>query len=200
MTKITHSSHSYKTTMSKQWWLGSVFIFALLSLTHAQATIQPQAITPEAGKEYYTRYNFWHEKKKHKTTNYSRGVLVPVNTKVTLLSIGKKKIKLEIEGQPVTLVNAKKHTQRGTDEIAAELLSLTEISLSEVNQELLDDMKNGVLRLGMTKEEVLITRGYPPRHKTPSTKANRWVYWNNRFVQHTLVFRDDKLAEGRELF
>ena len=29
-------------------------------------------------------------------------------------------------------------------------------------------IKNGVLRFGMTKEQVLMSRGYPPAHETPS--------------------------------
>jgi hypothetical protein len=51
----------------------------------------------------------------------------------------------------------------------------------------------------MTKEQVLMTRGYPPRHRTPSLEGNRWVYWSSRVVQLTVVFDGDVLIEGRGL-
>jgi len=182
------------------WWISLVAFFLLSSISAQANTILPELITPETGKEYYTRYNFYYERNKHNTTNYARGILVPVNTKVTLTSISAKKIKLEINGQPITFVNAKKFTRRDTDVIASELLSSTEIPLSKANPKFLADLKTGILRLGMTKEEVLITRGYPPRHKTPSNESNRWVYWINKFVKLTLVFDNDKLTQGRGVF
>lgn len=162
------------------------------------ADILPEKITPEEGKEYYTRYNFKYEKNRHVTTNYWRGIFVPINTKVTLISLKKKKsLKLDIDGQIVTFVNARKHTQRSISEIAAELLSPTKISLKKVNPKFRDDLESGILRRGMTKEEVLITRGYPPRHRTPSTKSREWIYWDNRFLSGALVFdKDSKLLHG----
>ncbi|MGH1542216.1 MAG: hypothetical protein ACRBHB_17440 [Arenicella sp.] len=165
--------------------------------TAAQAAIQPKMITPVEGNQYYTRYNFMVEKGRHVTTNYWRGELFPVNTKVTLVTLGKKTIVLEVDGRTIKIVNAKKHTQRGTDKIAAELLSDRKIPLKRLSAQRRDDITSGILRLGMTKEQVLMTRGYPPRHKTPSTKGSRWVYWSSRFVQRSLVFENGKLSRGR---
>jgi len=44
-----------------------------------------------------------------------------------------------------------------------------------------------------------MTRGYPPRHKTPSLDGDTWVYWSSRFVHRTLVFQDGLLARGRSI-
>ena len=179
--------------------LFAALVLAFSSTIHA-ANILPKMITPEAGKEYYTRYNFMFEKGRHVTTNYWRGELVPVNTKVTLVSLGGKKMVLDIDGVKVSFVNARKHTQRGIETIASELLSPTKIPLEKLPGELRNDVESGVLRLGMTKEQVLMTRGYPPRHKTSSIKANTWVYWSSKFVQRSLVFTKGKLTRGRGLY
>ena len=174
-------------------------ILSFSNLTNA-ADIWPAMITPEVGKTYYTRYNFMFERGKHATTNYWRGELVPLNTEVTLVSVGGKKMVLDMDGVRVTFVNARKHTQRGTEKIASELLSPTKIPLERLPEELREDILSGVMRLGMTKEQVLMTRGYPPRHKTSSIKANTWVYWSNKFVKRSLVFRKGKLTQGRGLY
>jgi hypothetical protein len=62
-----------------------------------------------------------------------------------------------------------------------------------------DAIKNGVLKLGMTKEQVLMARGYPPGHKTPSVEADAWTYWSSRFINATLVFNQGVLVYGRGL-
>lgn len=166
----------------------------------SMADLLPEKISPEIGSSYFTRYNVWVEKEKSLTTNYSRGELIPFNTKVTLDAISAKKIVLNIDGRKITIVNVRKHTQRNTTEIASELLSANAISLSGVSESLQADMLSGVLRLGMSKDQALMTRGYPPRHKTPTIKANHWVYWTSRFVQRTVVFEGGKLTRGRGLY
>ena len=33
-----------------------------------------------------------------------------------------------------------------------------------------------------------------PRHATPSSDAERWIYWKNRFDRMAVVFRDGRVA------
>ncbi|MFK7829749.1 MAG: hypothetical protein AB8B57_08235 [Congregibacter sp.] len=155
---------------------------------------------PEVGGTYYTQYNFWAEKEKSATTNYSRGELIPFNTQVELVSMDKKKFVISANGRQLQIINKPKYTMRSSPEVAAEMLKKQQVNLAGVGKDRQSDMRNGILRLGMTKEQTIITRGYPPRHKTPSTEANRWIYWASRFVQLTLVFENGKLSQGRGLY
>ncbi|MEM1143291.1 MAG: hypothetical protein AAGI88_11970 [Pseudomonadota bacterium] len=154
----------------------------------------------QVGATYYTQYNFWTEKGKVSTTNYSRGELIPFNTPAKLVSIDKKKFIIDVKGQQIQIINKPKFTQRSPDEIADLLLKSSQVSLSGVSSDHQADMRNGILRLGMTKDQAIVTRGYPPRHKTPSTEANRWIYWSSRFVQRTIVFANGRVSEGRGLY
>ena len=61
-------------------------------------------------------------------------------------------------------------------------------------------VRNGDMRKGMTKELVLLARGHPPAHETPSIEGDRWVYWSSRFVKLTIVFVNGRLSEGRGLY
>ncbi len=57
----------------------------------------------------------------------------------------------------------------------------------------IDAVKAGKLVVGMSKAAVIMARGYPPEHRTPSTEVNNWLYWENRFRKKAVNFD----SEGR---
>lgn len=175
-----------------------ILLLALTSALLGCSTSLFAAITE--GQSYFTQYNFWIEKERHLTTNYNRGELVPLNTEVTVKSIGGKTMVLDIDGREIMIENVKKFTLRDIREVADQMLASQPVSLTQFSKDRQSDIKNGILRLGMSKDQTIMTRGFPPRHKTPTTNANRWIYWTSRFVQLTLVFEDGKLTRGRGLY
>jgi outer membrane protein assembly factor BamE (lipoprotein component of BamABCDE complex) len=42
----------------------------------------------------------------------------------------------------------------------------------------------------MTREQVILSLGYPPTHRTPSTEGREWTYWYNRWVTYKIIFDD----------
>ncbi len=155
---------------------------------------------PVVGESYYLRHGLTYESGKDwPTTNYWVGILVPINSKVTLNSLGSKKIQIRVEktNQVVTIENIEKYTQKSAAEIAKNLLTRQPVPIEKFDEKIAKNIAAGTLALGMTKEQVVMTRGYPPAHKTPSLDVDRWQYWNSRFVIQTIVFKDGVLAEGR---
>jgi hypothetical protein len=53
----------------------------------------------------------------------------------------------------------------------------------------------GEIAVGMSKTAVVMAYGYPPGHRTPSLKLDKWTYWENRFKTRTVNFSDDKVRE-----
>src|SRR5262249_16453237 len=43
---------------------------------------------------------------------------------------------------------------------------------------------------GMTREQVLMSLGYPPTHRTPSLSAPTWTYWYNTWQTYQVTFDD----------
>jgi hypothetical protein len=43
---------------------------------------------------------------------------------------------------------------------------------------------------GMTRDQVILSLGYPPTHRTPSLREREWTYWYNRWVTYKVVFDD----------
>jgi hypothetical protein len=166
------------------------------------------AITKEAapvvGEQYYMRHCLRYEAgKPWETTNYWTDIssLVPINAKVTLTSLGSKSMQIRIEktNQVLTIENKEKYSQKDMATIAKNMLTRQPVPIEKFDEKTAKNIANGVLALGMTKEQVVMTRGYPPGHKTPSLDIDRWTYWSSRVVTHALVFQDGVLTQGRGL-
>lgn len=165
-------------------------------------SIAPAQIQPAAGKDYFTRYTFREEKNEYNTTNYARGNIVPINTPVKLISMSGSKMTVRRldTNQEIKVENPDKFTKKSIPEIASLLLAAEKTPIDKLPEEVAAAVRNGDLRKGMTREVVLLTRGYPPAHETPSIEGDRWVYWSSRFVKQTIVFINGRLTEGRALY
>jgi hypothetical protein len=163
------------------------------------ARVLPPEIEPAAGKEYFTRYTFKYEDDEWPATNYARGATVPINTRVTLVSLGKNAFTLKFaeSGATLKVENVEKHTKRATAQLAKEMLSAEPTAIEKYGDEMAAAIRSGTLRLGMTKTQVLLTRGYPPGHETSSLDLPLWKYWSSRFVVHSLAFDGDTLSKAR---
>lgn len=151
---------------------------------------------PVVGNTYFTKHNLKYEKGRHITTNYWRGDFLPVNSQVQVKSIKGNRMVLGYNGQDITIENVEKYTKKSVQEVADRMLSISQVN---TGGPFANDIKFGEVRLGMTKDQVIMTRGYPPEHKTMSTEMDTWVYWSSRFVQISYVFENGKLARGRGL-
>jgi hypothetical protein len=60
--------------------------------------------------------------------------------------------------------------------------------------DVIDAIRRSAVIEGMTKEEVLLSYGYPAEHRTPSLLANTWVYWENRHTGKKICFSEEELA------
>jgi hypothetical protein len=158
-----------------------------------------EQIAPD--KDYFTRFSFHEEDGKYLTTNYARGTLVPINTPVHVVAISHRKIALKRldNGEPITVENVEKYSRKTMDQFASLLLSSEKTPVDRLAPPIAAAIEAGEMRKGMTKEQVLLARGYPPAHETPSTDDDRWKYWSSRFVTQTIGFTNGRLTEGRDI-
>ncbi len=54
-------------------------------------------------------------------------------------------------------------------------------------------IEQGTVEKGMTRDQVLMTLGYPPAHRTPSLEQADWRYWQNRWHQFVVFFDGDRV-------
>lgn len=142
----------------------------------------------------YSKVSMWTEKNRIDGTNYSVGLHLPVNTEVKVLAINAKVITLEINGEKISYLTSTKHTKVDSLAMIDRLFSKTKTNISKYSAATIENINNGTVAMGMTKEEVLLARGYPPFSATAGVKANRWKYWRNRWVTALVTFKDGKVS------
>jgi hypothetical protein len=165
-------------------------------------SIAPPMISPTPGGDYFLRSSLYFEDEEYVGTNYARGTLVPINTPVKIDEIKKESIVAHRTdtGEKLEIKNVDKYTKKSITQLAGLLFSAEKTPLERLPDEMASAIRAGEMRKGMTKEQVLMTRGYPPAHETPSVQGDRWVYWSSRFVKQTIVFNNGRLSEGRGIY
>ena len=195
-------------TIIRLVWAVTALVLSVSSLrAGAPASIGYfEAITKESapvvGEQYYLRHCIMYESgKPWRTTGYWVGILVPINSKVTLTSLGSKKMQIRIEktNQVLDIENVEKHTHKDMGSIAKDMLSRQAVPVDKFDEKTAKNINNGILALGMTKEQAVMARGFPPAVNNPSLDIDTWTYNDSVFVKHTLIFQDGVLAQGRGL-
>lgn len=154
----------------------------------------------KAGKTYYLRHNLMYERDTWDATNYWRGSLLPINTKVAVGAIGKNSMLIKWDGGSLTIENSK-YTKKNMAALAKDMLASQPVPIEKFGEEMAQNISSGTMKKGMTREQIIMTRGHPPAHKTPSITAEnaKWTYWTSRYATETLVISGGKLVEGRNV-
>ena len=146
------------------------------------------------GKTLYTQVNM-HSFKDHYViwVNYGIHKLIPVNTAVEVIYISPRGVSFMIKGsgQKLTLKNKKRHSGLDGSAWAAKHLGEDRVDLSQFTKAEHEAIMAAELKRGMSREAVIIARGYPPAHKTPSLESATWKYWQTNRSRTHVFFNDD---------
>ena len=156
---------------------------------------------PVVGETYFLRHCVTCEHGVHETVNYSQGTVVPINTKVILVerTSGGMVLRVEATGEKITVRNVEKYSRRPMDVIARNMLTRAPVPIGKFGDGMAAQIASGRPVIGMTKEQVVMTRGYPPGHKTPSLDGDIWKYWASRMLWDTYAFENGILTSGSNL-
>ncbi|MDP8266436.1 MAG: hypothetical protein P9M07_05760 [Candidatus Aceula meridiana] len=150
---------------------------------------------------FYLRSNMWFEKEKNfVSTNFHRGTIIPAGTEVRVEKFGGDKIKFTVvsENRAYTYTRAAKHSKIDLYELFDRYFSNDNPlkgDFKKLSSQEKENIENGKIEVGMSKEAVLMAYGYPPTHKTPSIDLDLWTYWEGRAKSFTVHFRNDKVSE-----
>jgi len=151
-------------------------------------------------KKLYTRHNIWYEKpQKIYGINYKKGNIIPIGTEIELLRFGRGRIDFfefkVIEWDKVFRVHIEERYQPNHSIQGLYAQMVTDRTFEELTfnmkSEVIQAIKDGRVIKGMSKGAVILSLGYPPRHKTPNTAQNIWLYWKDRFNSFIVQF-DEK--------
>ena len=177
--------------------LNSIFLVTLLWITLLVPTVSGQNdIDAIKGQTLYTQFSLFYEKNCHQTTNYRRGILLPVNTEVKFVKANKKSITITLPyGGDLTILNVEGFSGEKIEGIFQRTFAASPVDFSSFTNEEKEAIMAGQVRRGMSKQAVIFALGYPPKHKTPSLQLNQWQYWQNRFGTFIVYFENDKVTQ-----
>jgi hypothetical protein len=128
--------------------------------------------------------------------NYSRHHFIPINTAVTIIDEGTDDvIAFKYNGINYAIKNKKGYTGLSERGLRKRMFSATKVDLSKFTSKERAYIKEGQIGLDMSKEAVLLSRGYPPIHRTPNLKSNIWRYWEGRFNSRNYIFENNILVQ-----
>jgi len=171
-----------------------------LSLLLMTLMIGCQSLSPETkallvkmnNQTLYTAYNIWYEKPwRVYSINYKRGAILPAGSKISNLSISSRRISFTANNIKFKIsFMARYHPGQSTETYLKKMLTEKDFNglTAGMSEKEIDAVKRGAVIVGMSKEEVLVTYGYPPEHRTPVLKSNLWLYWRNRIWTKKICF------------
>ena len=131
------------------------------------------------------------------SVNYSRNYFIPVNTRVTIIDDGTDNVIVFKYNKKSFAIDDRKRGYTGLSEyeLRKRMFSATQVDLSKFTDKERYHIKKGQVYLNMSKEAILLSRGYPPIHRTPSLDSNIWRYWEGRFNSRNYIFKDTVLVQ-----
>ena len=167
-------------------------LVALSAVVGCRPAVSPQVLQSYQNRTLYTCCNIHHEGQDISDANYYVGTMVPLGAGVKVQSAGRTSLTFTADGTLLTLSEDYGREQEPFQQYFDKVLVSEDpkprvARFSHSVQQAIHDSR---VEKGMTREQVILSLGYPPAHRTPSTAASEWTYWYNRWVTYKVVFDD----------
>ncbi|MCB9897793.1 MAG: hypothetical protein H6825_07305 [Planctomycetes bacterium] len=174
-------------------WLLALGVLLGATGCHAPPTADVLGLRADIGHTFYLKASVFQERDRYRTTNYRRGLLVPVNTEVTLVSADNRGFVVELteSGRKLTVENVSKHTNETVGQAFETLFADRPVDLSRFSDDERSAIESGRAVPGMDKDAVLIAMGHPPYSLTPSLDADVWTYQDTQWTRIAVRFDAD---------
>ena len=143
----------------------------------------------------YTQVGMWTEKGNVIATNYKRGEHIPVNSAVQISGVDAATITFNYDGRVIKLKNIDKFTKVDVLALMTRTFALKQVNLTQFSALETTAIDQGDVVVGMTKDAVITSRGFPPAHRTASLKLDSWRFWQNRFGTIVYEFEQGKVSK-----
>lgn len=142
-----------------------------------------------AQSDGYTCCNFHYDGDWISDANWSSLPKIPAGTPVRILEYGDNRVSVDIGGRRMFL--GLDYGRKQSLRAWAQLMVVSEDPKRRIAAwpaAAREATESGKVAIGMTKEQVIVSLGYPPAHATPSTDALQWKYWHTTHGTYLLVW------------
>jgi hypothetical protein len=158
----------------------------------------PGLLQEYQGRSLMTCCNIHYETNEVNDANYFVGATIPAGTPVQVQSMTGNSISVTADGKQVTLVHSYGRDQESMQQYVNKILvpGDPKARLATFSRSAQQAIHDGRVEKGMTREQVIMSLGYPPTHRTASTSDNEWTYWYNRWVSYKVQFDNQGLVSN----
>ncbi len=148
---------------------------------------------PSTTRVYLNSNHWYNDPLNMNSFNVQKGNILPFGTEVVNVDFDDDTVKFDSVKDGVTyVIHLKKNYSMITMKQYVKRIFMvsnpaeTELSIKPT---VFEKIIRGVVEKGMTKDEVVIAYGQPTRHRTPSLKANTWIYYSSPTETKRVVFK-----------
>jgi hypothetical protein len=156
------------------------------------AAVPPEVLRQWQGRTLYTCCNIHYESNTVNDANYFVGTTLPFGSPVTVTAMTSDSATVRSGSTDLTIVHSYGRDQESAQQYFSKILVDTDphVRFATFPKDVQSAITDGRVERGMTKEQVIMSLGYPPTHRTASTNLNTWTYWYNHWVTYTVTFDD----------
>ena len=165
---------------------------ALLATAGCAKSLTPDVVDQFRARSLYTCCNIHYAGEDISDANYYVGSTLPLGTPAQVQDAGRGYVALRADGRIFKLYHQYGREQESFRQYLDKILLSEDpkTKLASFPPDVQKAIENSRVEVGMTKEQVLMSLGYPPTHRTPSTSSNRWTYWYYHWDHYRVVFDD----------
>jgi hypothetical protein len=169
--------------------LGILSAVAGLVLAGCETMPGQAAPAPHSILAGYTCCNLHYEGDWISDANWSSMPMIPAGASIKVLDYGRYRVMTEIDGRKMRLGQDYGRAQP-LEEWAGKLVVKEDPRqrIARWPAPVREAARAGKVAIGMSKEEAIVSLGYPPAHHTPSLDAPQWKYWHTALGSYLVVW------------
>ncbi len=177
----------------------SVTICAAALITGCMPSLSRREVASYKSRTLYTCCNIHFESWDVSDANYHVGHVLALGTPVQVESVGHRNVWIKAGSGELRLSQDYGRDQESFRQYLDKILVADDptVRLASFPPDVQRAIRESRVERGMTREQVIMSLGYPPTHRTPSTAAREWTYWYGRSDSYEILFgRDGTVAQA----
>lgn len=163
-----------------------------IALAACHPPVAPQVLQEWQTRTLFTCCNIYYGRPEVSDANYHAGSVLPFGSPAAVQKMTSDSLTFGSGATTLTLVHSYGRNQENGQQYFSKILVPTDphTVFATYPRDVQSAIENGRVEVGMTKEQVLMSLGYPPTHRTASTDLNTWMYWFSRAATYQVIFGD----------
>lgn len=162
-------------------------------ISSAAEALAPDSVT-------YTCCNLRYEGDWISDGNWANLPFIPAGSRIAIKDFRRSYANVFIEGKPMRIGQDYGTEQESREAFVGRLIVKDDpkLKLATYTPEMQAAIRAGKVLPGMTREQVIMSLGYPRTDTTPDRQSNEWTYWTLQTQQYTVVWSAEKRVQSIE--